>query len=44
VTGASWVDIEAILDFEVSDTTLRAWLDEWIAAGVFDAPRRGSVD
>jgi transposase len=24
VTGASWVDIEAILDFAVSDTTLRA--------------------
>ena len=24
VTGASWVDIEAILDFEVSDTTLPA--------------------
>jgi transposase len=36
VTGASWVDIEAILDFEVSDTTLRARRDEWIAAGVFD--------
>ena len=36
VTGASWVDIEAILDYEVSDTTLRARRDEWIAAGVFD--------
>ena len=24
VTGSSWEDIEAILDFEVSDTTLRA--------------------
>ncbi len=36
VTGASWVDIEAILDFAVSDTTLRARRDEWIAAGVFD--------
>lgn len=36
VTGASWVDIEAILGFEVSDTTLRARRDEWIAAGVFD--------
>jgi transposase len=35
-TGASWVDIEAIMDFEVSDTTLRARRDEWIAAGVFD--------
>lgn len=36
VTGASWVDIEAILDFAVSDTTLRARRDEWINAGVFD--------
>ena len=36
VTGASWVDVEAIMDFEVSDTTLRARRDEWIAAGVFD--------
>jgi len=36
VTGASWVDIEAILDFKVSDTTLRARRDEWICAGVFD--------
>ena len=36
MTGSSWVDIEAILDFAVSDTTLRARRDEWIAAGVFD--------
>ena len=36
MTGASWVDIEAILDHQVSDTTLRARRDEWIAAGVFD--------
>jgi transposase len=36
VTGASWVDIEAILDHAVSDTTLRARRDEWIAAGVFE--------
>jgi transposase len=36
VTGASWVDIEAILGYEVSDTTLRARRDEWITAGVFD--------
>ena len=28
VTGASWVDIEAILDYQVSDTTLRARRDE----------------
>lgn len=36
VTGASWVDIEAILERRVSDTTLRARRDEWISAGVFD--------
>ena len=36
MTGSSWVDIEAILDFKVSDTTLRTRRDEWIAAGVFD--------
>jgi len=36
VTGASWVDIEAILNYQVSDTTLRARRDEWIAAGVFE--------
>ncbi len=35
-TGSSWVDIEAILDHQVSDTTLRARRDEWIAADVFD--------
>lgn len=34
VTGSSWVDIEAILDHQVSDTTLRARRDEWI--GVFE--------
>lgn len=37
VTGSSWVDIEAILGFVVSDTTLRARRDEWIDAGVFDS-------
>jgi transposase len=37
VTGVSWVDIEAILDHQVSDTTLRARRNEWIAAGVFEA-------
>lgn len=36
VTGTSWVDIEAILDHQVSDTTLRARRDEWIAAGIFE--------
>jgi len=39
VTGASWLDIEAILDHQVSDTTRPArrdeWIDdEWIDAGV----------
>jgi len=37
VTGSSWVDIEAMMDFVVSDTTLRARRDAWITAGVFDA-------
>jgi transposase len=36
VTGASWTTIEALLPWKVSDTTLRARRDEWIAAGVFD--------
>ncbi len=37
VTGASWVDIEKILEGQVSDTTLRSRRDEWIDAGVFEA-------
>lgn len=44
VTGASWVDIESILDFAVSDTTLRTRRDEWIAAGVFDELCRQALD
>jgi transposase len=36
VTGCAWVDAEALLGGQVSDTTLRARRDEWIAAGVFD--------
>lgn len=36
VTGASWTDIEAILEWRVSDTTLRSRRDEWVRAGVFD--------
>lgn len=36
VTGCSWTDAEALLGFEVSDTTLRARRDEWVTAGVFD--------
>jgi len=43
VTGASWVDIEAILDHQVSDTTLRARRDEWIDAGVFDQLQREAL-
>ena len=35
VTGSSWTDVEAFLERRVSDTTLRARRDEWIAAGVF---------
>jgi transposase len=36
VTGCAWVDVERLLGGAVSDTTLRARRDEWIAAGVFD--------
>jgi transposase len=35
-TGCAWVDAEVLLDNRVSDTTLRARRDEWIASGVFD--------
>ena len=37
VTGCSWVDAERLCYRQVSDTTVRARRDEWIAAGVFDA-------
>ena len=40
VTGCSWVTVEALLDYQVSDTTLRARRDEWVTAGVFDQLRR----
>ena len=43
VTGASWVDIEAILERRVSDTTLRARRDEWIAAGVFETLKAEAI-
>ena len=36
VTGCSWVTAERLLGNQVSDTTLRARRDEWVAAGVFD--------
>lgn len=35
-TGCSWEDAERLAPGRVSDTTLRARRDEWIAAGVFD--------
>ena len=37
VTGCSWTTAEYLLGGAVSDTTLRARRDEWVAAGVFDA-------
>ena len=43
MTGSSWVDIEAILEHQVSDTTLRARRDEWIAAGVFEALKTEAI-
>jgi transposase len=43
VTGSSWVDVEAILEHQVSDTTLRARRDEWIAAGIFDTVKAEAV-
>lgn len=36
VTGSSWETVEALMEYQVSDTTLRARRDEWIQAGVFD--------
>lgn len=35
-TGCSWESAEHLLGGAVSDTTLRARRDEWVAAGVFD--------
>ena len=40
VTGSSWVDIEAIMNFEVSDTTLRARRDA-VDRGRCVRPARG---
>ena len=37
VTGCSWVSAERLLGGAVSDTTMRARRDEWVAAGVFEA-------
>ena len=36
-TGCSWEDAERLCGNKVSDTTVRARRDDWIAAGVFDA-------
>lgn len=36
VTGSAWETIEFLMGHIVSDTTLRARRNEWIAAGVFD--------
>jgi len=35
-TGCSWEDAERLCGQKVSDTTVRARRDEWVAAGVFD--------
>lgn len=44
VTGCSWETAEAILDHQVSDTTLRFRRDEWVEAGVFNRLRDEAVD
>ena len=44
VTGCSWVTAERLLGGQVSDTTLRARRDEWVAAGVFDALAAEAVE
>lgn len=36
VTGASWETLEIMSGHAVSDTTLRARRDEWVAAGIFE--------
>jgi transposase len=43
VTGCSWEDAEAALRWQVSDTTLRARRNEWVAAGVFDRLFQGAL-
>jgi transposase len=43
VTGCSWEDAERLCGHKVSDTTMRARRDEWIAAGVFDALEREAL-
>ncbi len=36
VLGCSWETVEQLMKFAVSDTTVRARRDEWVAAGVFE--------
>ena len=36
-TGCSWQDAERLCANKVSDTTVRARRDDWLAAGVFEA-------
>jgi transposase len=46
-TGSSWEDVEALMEYKLSDTTLRARRDEWIEAGVFaelEAETRAGYD
>lgn len=43
-TGCSWTDTEVLLGGAVSDTTLRARRDEWVAAGVFEALAKQAID
>lgn len=44
VTGAAWETIEHAMEHQVSDTTLRARRDQWIAAGVFDQIMTQALD
>ena len=47
VTGSSWETVEALMEYKVSDTTLRTRRNEWIAAGVFselEAETRAGYD
>lgn len=44
VSGCSWVTVEILLDYQVSDTTLRTRRDEWIAAGVFEELRDHALE
>lgn len=44
VTGCAWVDVEALLGGQVSDTTLRGRRDEWIAADALIAEALAAYD